>query len=152
MEALEIKDAIEISRILSKCPEERIPMILSALEKADVTIDGLDQLEEWKAYKDMTCIIDLDDFLKALKEKFSGRFKDGFYKIPTAEFGEFCKELKLKPTPVRRYLAKKDLIETGTDKGKTNYTMTANIDGKVRRCVVIREEGGNNEAAEESNI
>ena len=47
---MELKDAIEISRILSKAPEERIPMILSVLEKAEVSIEGLEELEEWKAY------------------------------------------------------------------------------------------------------
>jgi hypothetical protein len=137
---MELKDAIEISRIISKAPEERLPMILSVLEKAEVSIDGLDELEEWKTYKDMNAIVDFGEFMEAFKKRFAGRLDNDRYKVPTAEFGEFCKEQKLKPTPVRRWLAKKDIIEVGTDNGKINYTVTATIDGKTMRCVVVKAE------------
>lgn len=137
---MELKDAIEISRIISKAPEERIPMILSVLEKADVTIGGMEELDEWRAFKDMNAIVDLDEFMAALEEKFSSRLDGGRYKIPTGDFGDFCKEHKLKPTPVRRWLAKKGIIETSKDGEKTNYTVPTTIDGKHLRCVLVNQD------------
>ena len=135
---MELKDAIEISRIISKAPEERLPMILSVLEKADVSIGGLEDLEEWKAYKDMSAIIDLDEFMASFEKKFKEKLDGGRYRIPTGEFSEFCRDRKLKPTPVRRLLARKGAIETCAEGSKTSYTLPVNIDGKRLRCVVVK--------------
>lgn len=137
---MELKDAIEISRIISKAPEERLPMILSVLEKADVNIGGLDDLEEWKAYKDMSAVIDLGEFMEFFEKKFKDKLDGGRYRIPTGEFSEFCRERKLKPTPVRRLLARKEIIETCTEGSKTSYTIPVNMDGKRLRCVVVKED------------
>lgn len=43
---LSIKEAIEISRILCKAPEERLAMILAVYEEAGIIISGLEELEE----------------------------------------------------------------------------------------------------------
>lgn len=137
---MELKDAIEISRIISKAPEERLPMILSVLEKADVTINGIEELEEWKTYHEMNAIVDFDEFMTALMERFSDRMDGERYKIPTSDFGEFCHDQKLKPTPVRRWLAKKGVIETSKDGDKTNYTVPTTIDGKRLRCIIVKRD------------
>ena len=144
---MELKDAIEMSRILSKAPEERIPMILSVLEKAEVSIEGLEELEEWKAYKDMNAVMDLGEFMEELEKKFAERLDGGKYKIPTADFSEFCREKKLKPTPVKRLLAKKGIIETVTDNGKTGNTIPTRLDGKLTRCVIVKKGWESKEAA-----
>ena len=65
-----IEDAIKISKILAGAPEERLPMILSVLEKADVVISGLEELEEWKIFKDMAEIIDIENFVREIFEAF----------------------------------------------------------------------------------
>ena len=132
-----VEDAIRISKILAAAPDERIPMILSVLEKADVTIDGLEELEEWKAYKDMAAVIDLDEFRAELFEAFKGCEYKGGRRIPAAEFSEYCRKKKVKPTPLKRALAKKGYLKTSADGAKTNYTESAWIDGKAVRCVIL---------------
>ena len=134
---MELKDAIEIARIISKTSEERLPMILSVLEKAGVTIEGLEELDEWRL-REMAAIVDFEDFKKSIVEKFSKQLQDGKFTIPAAEFTEFCKEKKLNPAPTRRWLAKRGNIEANTDNdGKTNYTVVQHINGKNVRCVVL---------------
>lgn len=49
MEELDIKTAIQIAKILAAAPDERIPMILDVFSKAQVDINGLDELAEWRA-------------------------------------------------------------------------------------------------------
>ena len=46
-----VEDAIRISKILCTANEERLPMILNVFEKAGVYIGGLEELEDWKAFK-----------------------------------------------------------------------------------------------------
>ena len=133
---MELKDAIEIARIISKAPAERLPMILSVLEKVSITIEGLEELDEWRL-REMAAIVDFEDFKKSIKEKFAKQLKDGRYIIPAVEFTEFCKEYNLNPSPTRRWLAKKGVIEINTKKGKTNYTVNQYINGKHMRCVVL---------------
>ena len=144
-----IDDAIKISKILAGAPEERLPLILSVLEKAEVEINGLEELEEWKLFKDMAEIVDIQDFVRELCSTFSGyawEFADcgesGGLRIPAAEFSAFCKKKKLRPTPTKRALAKKGYLRTaGNASGdKVEYTAAAQIDGKVVRCVFIRKE------------
>ena len=139
-EKLDLKDAIEISRILCKAPEERLPLILSVLGKAEVNIEGLEELEEWKSYKDMSAVIDLGEFMEELEKKFPERLDGERYRIPTADFSEFCREKKVKPTPVKRLLAKKGIIETSTDNGRTGNTVPTRLDGKLVRCVIVRKD------------
>lgn len=132
---MELKEAIEIARIISKAPAERLPMILSVLEKVSITIEGLEELDEWRL-REMAAIVDFEDFKKSIKEKFTKQPK-GKYIIPAVEFTEFCKEHNLNPSPTRRWLAKKGVIEINTEKGKTNYTVNQYMNGKPMRCVVL---------------
>lgn len=134
---LTIDEAIKVSKILATAPEERIPMILSVLRTADLTIDGLQELEEWRGYKDMAVVIDLDEFLENLFKAFPKTESDGRRKIPAAEFSAYCKKQKIKPTLIKRALAKKGYLRTNKDGEKTEYTEPAYVDGKTIRCVVL---------------
>lgn len=137
---MELEDAIKVSKILCQAPEERIPMILSVLEKADVSIGGLDELEEWRSFKDQAALVDIQEFKNDLIKEFP---EDGdVIKIPVAEFNEFCRKRKLKPTLTKRALAKKGIIREIRDGDKVNYTEAAWKDGKTIRCVVILKNGG----------
>lgn len=140
--SISIDDAINISKILCKAPEERIPMILSVLEKADVSIDGLADLEEWKALKDQAYLIDVQEFVEELKDKF--RRADLIYKdhilIPVKEFSDFCRSKNLKPILVKRILARMGYIETYKNGDTVEYTQPAYISGKVSRYVIIYKE------------
>ena len=140
---MELQDAIRISKILCYAPDERIPLILSALEKADVYIDGLEELEEWKTYKDMNAIVDLSEFMESFEDRFGNHLIDGKYRVPTAEFKEFCREHKLKPTSVRRWMARRGIIQAARSGEKINYTIPERIGGKIMRCVVVKEDWRN---------
>ena len=66
MEELDIKTAIQIAKILAAAPDERIPMILDVFSKAQVDINGLDELAEWRALNKQTALIDTDAFVTEL--------------------------------------------------------------------------------------
>lgn len=136
---MELKDAIEIARIISKTAEERLPMVLSVLEKADVTIEGLEELDEWRL-REMAAIVDYEEFKQSVIKRFSEQSDGGKYTIPAADFTEFCKEMKLNPSPTRRWLAKKGILESSVTKDKTNYTVVQHVNGKNVRCVVLNFE------------
>ena len=127
-----------MSKILASAPEERIPMILSVLEKAEVNIGGLEEMEEWKAFEAMAVIIDLEEFVEQLRKDFPNAATDGGLRILATEFSAYCKKQKIRPTILKRALAKKGYIKPVTDGDKVGYTETVWIDGKAVRCVVIR--------------
>ena len=88
MEELDIKTAIQIAKILAAAPDERIPMILDVFSKAQVDINGLDELAEWRALDKQTALIDTDAFVTELtKDK---ELEDGEYRIRVPEFNHFC--------------------------------------------------------------
>ena len=66
MEELDIKTAIQIAKILAAAPDERIPMILDVFSKAQVDINGLDELAEWRALDKQAALIDTDAFVTEL--------------------------------------------------------------------------------------
>ena len=73
METLDIKTAIQIAKILSAAPEERLPMILGVFEKAEITIEGLTELEEWKALNRPSAMIDIRQFRADLSKQSTGK-------------------------------------------------------------------------------
>lgn len=150
---IELKDAIEIARILSKVPEERMKLVLSVFDNAGLTIDGLEELEVRIVCRDRNTIVDFKDFMGKVGERFADSFDGTCYTIPTSMFTEFCGDLELDPRAARAWLARKGCLKTCTEKDKVNYTVTRSIDGKAVRCVVLKKnpDGGKNEAAEETN-
>lgn len=144
--SLSVEEAIKISKIISSVSEERIPIILNVLERAGVSINGLEELEEWKALKDQAYIIDMDDFVSALTKDSSP--KDYEVLLKPKEFEEVCRQFNVKPSCAKRALHKKELIRTTQENNKLNYTIPVWIDGKVERRVVILKRGKPKEVAE----
>lgn len=138
---MEIEQAIKISKVICAAPEERLPMILSVLEKADVNINGLEELEEWKALKDQAYLIDIEEFRNEIISEFAEGGTDPFIKIPSKEFNRFCAEKGLKASCARRALAKYGIIQTGQQGSKLEYTQTVRINGELTRCVVVFRNG-----------
>lgn len=132
---LSVEEAIKISKIICSVSEERIPIILNILAKAGVHIDGLDELEEWKALKDQAYIIDMDEFVSELT-KGSNPIDDEVFLKPK-EFEEKCKQFNVKPSCAKRALHRKGLIRTAMDNDKLNYTVPVWIGGKAERRIVI---------------
>ena len=146
---IEIKEAIEIARILAKAPQERLPMIISVFESADLTVEGLEELEAWAIGKNSSYVIELDDFMIDVEKEFN--LKKNSYLVAAIEFTRFCKEKKLDVRNTRRWLARKGVIKSEEIKGKTNYTFARRVNGKTIRCVVFNEDWkeGNKGAAKD---
>lgn len=136
---LTVEEAIRISKLICSVSEERIPMVLDVLSKAGVNINGLDELEEWKALKDQAYIVDIDEFVSELVK--SGESNGtGTYLRPN-EFSEVCKRFNVKPSCAKRALHRKGRIKTAMDGPKLSYTVPVWIGGKTERCIVILKEG-----------
>lgn len=133
--SLSIDEAIKISKILCSVSEERIPIILSVLERAGLTIGGLDELEEWKALKDQAYIVDMDDFVDTIIR--CGEQKEDSVLLRPREFESVCKAFNVKTSCAKRALHRKGLIKTNLENDKLNYTIPVWIDGQVERRIVI---------------
>ena len=138
-----IEDAIKISKILCTANEERIPMILNVFDKAGVFINGLEELEEWKAFKDMAYIVDIEEFVADLfkvGEVFEDENGDEFrVEFKPDKFAAICKELNIKPSIAKRALYKKGYLKAVMDGQKLSYTVPVWRDGKTERRIVIRQ-------------
>lgn len=141
-----VDDAIRISKILCTASEERIPMILNVFENAGVTIDGFEELEEWKAFKDMAYILDMDEFLKGIFD--AGEIYEDRAELRPEKFTEVCKKFNVKPSCAKRALYKKGYLKTVMDGQKLSYTVPVWKNGKAERRVVIFREVCPKEVAE----
>lgn len=135
---LNLNDAIRIARIISNAPEERLPMIMSVFSEAGLSIDGLEQLEEWKVATEHVSVIDIREFIAALKAEFPT--SDGWIEIKSNAFTEFCNARGLKARHVRKALADRELIKICKEKKKTCYTVTLRRDGEVGRYVLVKSD------------
>lgn len=133
---LSLNDAIRVAQILAKAPEERLPLIMSVFNEAGLTVEGLEQLEEWKTAKEQVILIDTQEFIGEL----AGRFPeaDGWIEVKNCDFTEFCNEKGLKARHVRKALANKGLLKMDESKKKTSYTLPLRRDGELGRYVLIK--------------
>lgn len=115
MEELDIKTAIQIAKILAAAPDERIPMILDVFSKAQVDINGLDELAEWRALDKQAALIDTDAFVTELTK--GKELEDGEYRIRVPEFNHFCSTKGVSA----RY-ARKHLYESGMLRSRATFT------------------------------
>ena len=147
-----VEDAIKISKILCTASEERLPMILNVFDKAGVSINGLDELEEWKSFKDMAYIVDIEEFVADLfkvGEVFEDENGDEFrVEFKPDKFAAICKELNIKPSIAKRALYKKGYLKAVMEGQKLSYTVPVWKDGKAERRVVIFREVWPKEVAE----
>ncbi len=113
-------------------------MILSVLEKADLTINGMDELEEWKLLKEQSYLIDIKEFAADLVRDAPEQDTEVLIKPTT--FNEICKQKNLKPSCAKRLLNKHGYLRTCMDGEKLSYTVPVWIEGQSRRHIVIRKE------------
>lgn len=137
MEQLDVKTAIQIAKILAIAPNERIPMILDVFEKATVSINGLDELNEWMALKRQVALIDTVEFVRELTKDRTPVSNE--YRIPTSEFNHFCNMKGVSARYARKHLYDRGWLRSGIDNGKINYTCTV-LEPETKRpirCVCI---------------
>ena len=133
---IDLDKAIQVSKILSKAPEERIPMILSVFELADLIIDGYEALEEWKAFKDQAYLVDTKEFINELAASHPPD-ENGDMKLKPEEFRAACEKWKLKPTCCKRSLMQSGHLKAVMEGSKLSYTVVLHADGAPHRFVVI---------------
>ena len=105
--------------------------------KAQVDINGLDELAEWRALDKQTALIDTDAFVTELtKDK---ELEDGEYRIRVPEFNHFCSTKGVSARYARKHLYESGMLRSSTDNGKINYTcpVQATDTKKTERCVCI---------------
>lgn len=143
-ENLDLKTAIQIAKIVSTVPEERMPIIWDIFNQAGLDIGGLDEMAEWKALTRQTFLIDTEQFLTGItdgREAVSGE-----YRIAVEEFNDYCRRQKLSARCTRKHLAETGVIRTAKlASGKTDYTVTVCEAGTNRtyRCVCVYEDWKN---------
>ena len=137
MEELDIKTAIQIAKILAAAPDERIPMILDVFSKAQVDINGLDELAEWRALDKQAALIDTDAFVTELTK--GKELEDGEYRIRVPEFNHFCSTKGVSARYARKHLYESGMLRSSTDNGMINFTcpVQATDTKKTERCVCI---------------
>ena len=141
MVTITVEEAIKIAKIVCYAPQERLPMIFSVFESAEVDIEGLEALEEYQAVKNASALVDVDLFRADALERFKDYVANGKIAVPCRVFNDWCREKNANPMQVKRAFANKGYIEvfTETSKGKpkTSYTSSLRIGGKTERRVVL---------------
>lgn len=141
---LDIKQAIQIAKIVATAPEERLPLIMDIFSKAGVDINGLDEMLTEAGLERQARLVDTGKFVIDLIDKAvaSGEVipAENEFRIPADRFNAICKESSLRPRLAKKVLAEAGYIRTCTNStGKTEYTVPV-WDPKENtsvRCVCI---------------
>lgn len=138
---LDIKSAIQVAKIVSHAPEERLPMILDIFSQAGVEISGMESVEALKEIaKKRMQIQNLENFLAGI-EKLTQPL-NGEYRILTEVFDSYCRQTGENTRNARRTLAEMGLIRTSTlSSGKLELSVPVySPDTKqIARCVCMKE-------------
>lgn len=124
-------DYLRAASIVANCRNERLPYGLGFLEKG-----GLELLEIRKM--DTTAFkLDPDEFVREL---IDGREPtERGYLFTADEFNCYCQTKGVSSRMAKRYLYSKGYIEAMKEPGgKMAYSVPIYINGKTRRCVVVR--------------
>ena len=136
---LDIKAAIQIAKIISHAPEERLPMIIDVFDQAGVHVSGMETIEALKeAAKTMNQIGDIEALLQSVTS--SAIHASGEYRIRGEAFDAICAEQGQKILNVRRTLAEMGIIRINAT-GKQNFSVPVYSPEtkKIARCICIRE-------------
>ena len=118
---LDIKAAIQIAKIISHAPEERLPMIIDVFDQAGVHVSGMETIEALKeAARTMNQIGDIEALLQSVIS--SAVHANGEYRIRVEAFDAICAEQGQKVLNVRRTLAEMGIIRINTT-GKQNFSV-----------------------------
>lgn len=141
---LDIKQAIQIAKIVATAPEERLPLIMDIFSKAGVDIEGLDEMLTEAGLDHQARLIDTGEFVLNIVDKAVARGDiipaDDEFRIPADKFNAICKESNIRPRLARKLLAEGGYIRTWeSPTKKTEYTISV-WDAKEntsKRCVRI---------------
>lgn len=144
--AITTRDAIRIAQIIARAPEQRLTMIMSALELADINLEGLEEIEEFRRTRSSADLVDVKDLLRKLDETLSAsasatlKEEDGSrwyeYRLTAKEFSELCIKSGVNPKGARRLLVEKGYLQLDSA-GKSSIAIRG-ADGKTVRVTVLR--------------
>lgn len=144
--AITTRDAIRIAQIIARAPEQRLTMIMSALELADITLEGLEEIEDFRRTRNSADLVDVKDLLQKLDDALSasstatlkeeGEKRWYEHRLTAREFSELCIRAGVNPKGSRRLLAEKGFLQLDSA-GKSSIT-TKGADGKTIRITVLR--------------
>lgn len=138
-ESINLKEAIQIAKIIMVIPEERMPIIREVFEMAGVDIESLGEMEEFKALTEHEALEGLDELLGQVTE--NRELKSGEYRISPQEFKSLCEEKGLNARRVRGQLAGLGIIRQSAWTGGHAVTVcTVRENGKSVRCICIYED------------
>lgn len=124
-------DYLRAASIVANCRNERLPYVLGFLEKGGLELPEIRKMDT-TAFK-----LDPDEFVRELIE---GREpSERGYLFNVDEFNCFCQTKGVSSRMAKRYLYSKGYIEaTKEPNGKMAYSVPRYVDGKTRRCVVVK--------------
>lgn len=141
-EGLDIKSAIQIAKIVSNAPEERLPMILDVFSQAGVEISGMETIEAIKdAVRKRSQIENLEEFLEGITKLHPAI--NGEHRILVEVFDSYCTEHNENIRNVRRTLAEMQVIRINkVTAGKQVYSVPVYDPAtkKIARCICISAE------------
>lgn len=133
---INVETAIKIARIIAYCPEERLPMIVDVFDKAEIDINGLDELVELKAKSKLNVLINTEEFVRDVKKL--GRVKDNETFISIYAFNEFCKERDIPTRAARKHLYQEGYLRAVKERKKLVYSVSVYENGKNMRYIVLK--------------
>jgi len=139
---INIRQAVQVAKILVNAPEERLPMILDVFSQAGLDIAGMEEIGALKeiARKRMQ-IDDLEGMLCKLTKLAKPVSHE--YRIPVEMFDSCCRDEGNDSRKVRRILAEMELIRISTlSSGKQNFSVSVyNPETKqITRCICVAED------------
>jgi len=137
---LDIKAAIQIAKIISHAPEERLPMILDVFGQVGIEISGMEAIEELKEVMQKRIHIDnLDSILEDITKM--APVTNGEHRIPVEMFDRYCDGLGVSTRNLRRTLAEMGILRLNTY-GKQNFSIPVyNPNTKaIQRCICVKED------------
>lgn len=138
-ESINLKEAIQIAKIIMVVPEERMPIIREVFEMAGVDIESLGEIEEFKALTEQETLEELYELLECVAK---GReITNGEYRISPQEFKSICEEKGLNAHRARGQLAGLGIIRQSAWTGGHAVTVcTVREDGSTVRRICIYED------------
>lgn len=145
--AIGVRDAIRIAQIIARAPEQRLTMIMSALELADITLEGLEEIEAFRKVRNGAGLVDTKELINKLQDILDERNQMptvkvaadklcNEYALTAKEFADLCVAAEVNPKSARKFLADKGFLML--DASGRNSVIRRNADGKPTRMTVIQ--------------
>ena len=133
---LTVEQAIRIAKILATTRTERMPMVTDVFHRAQIDINGLEEILNTSALRNQAMLIDTTEFVQRLMRIGIERNRE--YLIEPADFNRFCLENGLSPRLTKKHLYAKGYLRGSMEGEKINYSVMFHINGHSRRMIVIR--------------